>query len=94
METLKYKLTDEVKKVFGHEVHRIVSITDFGDVHCGDKGGFVESYDNLSHWHNCWVSGDAVVFGQATVRGGAIVRGTATVAESALMSQGYTQEFI
>ena len=63
----KYKLTDETIQVFGHTLHRIEALTDFFDVLKGDKGGFVESEENLSQEGDCWVYDTAKVWGDARV---------------------------
>lgn len=51
----KYKLTDETIEFEGRTLHRIEALRDFGDVKAGDKGGFVQSEDNLSHQGDCWI---------------------------------------
>ena len=48
MENKKYKLTDETTNLLGRTLYRIEALKDFGDVKEGDKGGYVESEDNLS----------------------------------------------
>ena len=52
---MKYRLTDEIINVGGLTLHRIQAIKDFGDVHKGDLGGFVENKNNLSHDGDAWV---------------------------------------
>lgn len=37
------------------------------EVHIGDKGGFVESEDNLSHYGNCWLYGNSKAYENAKV---------------------------
>lgn len=69
----KYKLTDETITVGDRILHRIEALRDFGDVKKGDKGGFIEKEDNLSHEGDCWVFGDAWVSGEARVYGDAWV---------------------
>ena len=59
----KYKLTDEAIQHCGKTLYRIEALIDFGDVDKGDKGGFVESEENLSHDGNCWVYDNANVYG-------------------------------
>ena len=54
-------------KVNGHDLYRIVALKDFADVKAGDKGGYVESEDNLSHEGDAWVYDDAKVFGKAFI---------------------------
>lgn len=75
----KYKLSKETIEVNGHILHRIIATKDFGEVKKGDKGGFVESEDNLSHYDLCWVANDAKVFGEAWVFGNAIIKNYAKV---------------
>ena len=79
----KYKLTDETIQVGGHTLHRIEALTDFSDVYKGDKGGFVESEDNLSQSNDCWVYDDAKVFSNAMVSDDALVFGNAQVYDKA-----------
>lgn len=73
----KYKLTGETKKWCGHTLHRIEALKDFGDVKAGDKGGWIEKEENLSHSGEAWVCGDAEVYGEAKVCGEAKVYGDA-----------------
>ena len=75
----KYKLTDETIQVGGHTLHRIEALKDFSDIKKGDKGGFVESEDNLSQSDDCWVYDDAKVWGDARVLDNAKVYGNAMV---------------
>ena len=82
----KYKLTDETIQVFGHTLHRIEALTHFSDVYKGDKGGFVESEDNLSQKGDCWIYGTAKVYGNAMVYGNAEVYGDASVYNNARIS--------
>lgn len=49
----KYKLTEETIRVYGSTLYRIEALKDFNDVKKGDKGGFIENEDNLSHYGNC-----------------------------------------
>ena len=63
----KYELTDEIKLHNGRTLHRIVALRDFGNVKIGDKGGWIEKEDNLSHTGSCWVYDNATVRGNAKV---------------------------
>ena len=63
----KYKLTDETININGITLYRIEALKDFSNVKKGDKGGFVESENNLSHDGNCWIYDDAIVYDDATV---------------------------
>ena len=76
---MKYRITSETKVVDNVTLHRIECVTAFGDVECGDKGGWIESYNNLSQEDNAWVYGNATVYGNAVVRGNSWVGGNATV---------------
>ena len=75
----KYKLTNETIHVDGHTLHRIEALTHFSDVYKGDKGGFVESEDNLSQKGDCWIYGTAKVYGNAMVYGNARICDNAEV---------------
>ena len=70
---MKYKLTDETIKHEGRTLHRIEALIDFANIKKGDKGGFVEKEENLSHNGNAWVYGNAKVYGNAEVYGDAKV---------------------
>ena len=70
----KYRLLEnDTKKVNGKTLYRIEALRDFADVKKGDKGGYVEKEENLSHEGSCWVSGNARVYGGAQVYGDAYV---------------------
>lgn len=59
---MKYKiLKDEFVDRYKKRLYRIVKID------TGEKGGFVESENNLSQSGNAWVSGDAWVSGNAKI---------------------------
>ena len=45
----KYKLTDECITIGEHKLYRIEALKDFYIVEKGDKGGFIESEENLSY---------------------------------------------
>lgn len=77
----KYKLTDECITVIidGRKLYRIEALKDFGNVHKGDKGGFVESEDNLSQYGDCWIYYEARVYGNAKVYNNAKVFDNAEV---------------
>ena len=76
----KYELTDNVKTHYGHVLHRIKALKNFGNnVKAGDLGGWVESEDNLSQVGDCWVYGEANVYGCAKVYDKAKVCGNALV---------------
>ena len=74
----KYKITEE-RHPKNPKIGRIEALIDFGDVKKGDKGGFIEKEENLSHDGEAWVYGDAKVYGNAEVYGDAKVYGNAEV---------------
>lgn len=73
----KYKLTDETIIFNGITLHRIEALMDFGNVKAGDKGGWIENEENLSHKGDAWVSDNAWVSDYARVSGNAWVSGDA-----------------
>ena len=75
----KYRLTDETIVLFDATLYRIEALRNFGPIKAGDKGGFVQSYHNLSQEGDCWIYGEAKVFGNAGVYGKAQVYGDAKV---------------
>ena len=75
----KYKLTDETIEVEGKALYRIEALKDFCEIKKGDKGGFVESEDNLSQEGNSWVYDDACVYDNALATDDALVYDNARV---------------
>lgn len=84
----KYKLTDETIVFEGNTLYRIEALKDFGEIKKGNKGGFIESENNLAHEGNAWVSDDACVCGNARVSDNASVSDNARVYGDALV-RGY-----
>ena len=80
---IKYKLTEESIDFRGTTLYRIEALKDFVDVKKSDKGGYVESENNLSQEGNCWVYDNAKIYDRAEVRGDAKVCGDAQVYENA-----------
>jgi hypothetical protein len=83
VEKKKYKLIKSDKTVFGKPLFQVQALVSFGDVKKGDKGGFIEGEENLSHEGDAWVFGDAWVSGNAWVYGSARVFGDAWVSGDA-----------
>lgn len=81
--TKKYELTNETLIHYGHVLHRIKALINFGNVKAGQLGGWIESEGNLSQYGYCWVSNDAKVFGNAKVYGSAEVYDNAEVFDNA-----------
>ena len=67
MENKKYEFTGVTKEIWAGTLHQIRAIRDFGNVEAGDIGGWIEKEENLSHDGDCWVFGNARVFGNAVV---------------------------
>ena len=61
----KYEFTGDTKAFLGKTFQRIRALRDFGGVHAGDTGGWIESEKNLSHYGDAWVYDDAWVYGDA-----------------------------
>lgn len=56
----KYKIDYENKiRYKGRTLYRIIALRDFSDVMKGDKGGYVESEQNLSQDGDCWIYDEA-----------------------------------
>ena len=79
----KYELTEETFTVFGKTLYRIRAVRDFGSVKTGEFGGYIEKEENLSHFGDAWVYGNAKVYGNARVFGNAWVYGNAKVSGNA-----------
>lgn len=67
----KFEFTGETKTISlffrTATLHRIRAVAGFGLVKVGDLGGWIEKEENLSHFGNAWVYGDARVSGDAQV---------------------------
>ena len=80
----KYRLLEnDTITVGSRTLYRIEALKDFANVKKGDKGGYIESENNLSHIGDCCVSGTARVLGNAWVSGNARVSGNALVCDDA-----------
>ena len=87
MTKLKFKLTDETIEVFDKTLHRIEALKDFSNVKKGDKGGFIEKEENLSHLGDAWVYDNAKVLDNAIVKDDAAVFNDAKVFDNATISE-------
>lgn len=68
MNDRKYELVlDQKMEWIGPTLYRIRALRDFGNVHAGDIGGYVENERNLPQDGDAWVYGDARVYGNAQV---------------------------
>ena len=79
MNEKKYKLTNETIKCLGKVLRRIEALKDFADIKKGDKGGFVESEENLSQKGNCWIYDNAIVYENARIQGNAGIYAHASI---------------
>ena len=86
----KYELLqDQTIEWRGHTLYRICALRDFGSVHAGDVGGYIECEHNLSQdgnarvYDNAWVYGNAWVCDNAQVCSNAQVYGDALVYDNA-----------
>lgn len=79
----KYKITNETIFYYDKTLRRIEALKDFADVKKGDKGGYIETEDNLSQEGNCWVYGNAKVLDLSRLYENAIIKGQATIYGSA-----------
>ena len=79
----KYELTEETVTVYGKTLYRIRAVRDFGSVKTGEFGGYIEKEENLSHFGDAWVYGNAKVYGDARVSGNAWAYGEVQVAGNA-----------
>lgn len=88
----KYKLIDETISIVRNGVeitlYRIKALKKFANVEAGERGGYIESEDNLSHDGNCWIYDNSKVFGNAKVCGNAEIYGNAEVSGYAKVCGG------
>ena len=80
MSSKKYKITSNTtltpcyKTVY--QIQALIDIPKYG-VKKGDKGGFVEGGDNLSHEGDCWVAKEAQAYDDSRIMNGALLTGQA-----------------
>lgn len=79
----KYKLTKSKKGFCDITFYQIEALKDFSDVKKGDKGGWIEKEENLSHEGDCWVYNKAHVFRNAKVFENAKILDEALVLDNA-----------
>lgn len=68
---MKYELINKTTNYLGKTLYRIKALKSFSNVTKGDLGGYVQSDKNLSQIGNCWIYGNAKVFGKAVISGNA-----------------------
>jgi len=77
---MKYKLTDKKNE---NGLYQIESVCSFSDIKTGDRGGWVQSLNNLSQNGECWIYEHAQVGHNAIVSGNAKIYDRAVVFDSA-----------
>lgn len=83
----KYELlTDDTIMVYWHKLFRICASISFNNIEAGEKGGYIESEENLAHEGDAWVSQNAHVTGNVQVSGNAHVTGNAQINGGACVS--------
>ena len=85
MEEKKFELTDETVKCGEHILHRIKALKNFGHIAKGDLGGYVEKEENLSQEYECWVYGNAKVYGDAYVSDFSSISSNAKIFDNAMV---------
>ena len=60
----KYKFTEETRIYKGRLLHRIVAHRDFSNIQAGEKGGWIEKGENLSHKGACRDNAQGSRYGQ------------------------------
>lgn len=85
---MKYKLTNNTKKVNEVTLYQIEALRSFSNVKKGQLGGYIQNEKNLLQSGDAWVSGDAMVSGNARVSSDARVYGDAVVSGGARVSGG------
>lgn len=90
-ENKKYKLTKEtINVLFGHTLYRIKATKTFtaadgSVIKKGQKGGFIEKEENLSHEDRCWIFDNAKVYGNAKVIGSGYLHDNAQAFDNAII---------
>ena len=78
----------------GHIVHKIRALRNIPKyrVRKYSYGGYIEDYKNLEQEGNCWVGGNAKVYGRSSVQDNAIVKGKAIVRDSFITNNAIVQD--
>lgn len=74
-------LEDDFIEINGVTLYRVQALIDnpFHTVTTGDKGGYIQSLENLAMNGSAWVADDALVYGQAHVSENALIAGSAHI---------------
>lgn len=93
LSTASRPLHDFIKEADPHrKVFRIVAEQDISifNVKKGDVGGWIEFEHNLEHSGNCWIAGDAVVYGSAVIKDETFIDGIVQIGDACEVS-GYSK---
>jgi len=82
---MKYRLTNKKIKKDGITLYQIEVVKAFNNLSKGEKGGFIQSEENLSQTGNAWVYENAMVYGNAQVYDDAKVWGNAKIYGNAIV---------
>ena len=85
MNTPTYRLGEETKTVNGRNLHRVVALVDNRFASAGDRGGWVESENNLAH-DGSWVGDEAQVYGDGRVECGAAALACSVVCDQSVVT--------
>lgn len=90
----KFKLTDLTREHNGVTLYCIEALRDIDNpamfVAKGDKGGWVESTDNLSQLGDCWIGNDAIAMKGARVTDASCLYGNAFATDNVLLEDEAT----
>jgi len=76
---MKYKITSNSILRKGIILYQIEALQTFGQVKCGEYGGYIENESNLSQEGNCWVHDNALVYNEAKISKNAQIRDDAEI---------------
>lgn len=82
----KYELTNQsINMLNNRTFYKIKALIDFGNVHSGEYGGYIEKEENLSQIGDCWIYDDSIAFGNAKVVESAVVKEKSIVSGETVM---------
>jgi len=68
------------------KLYRIISLIDFSNIRKREKGGYIQTHQNLSHTKNCWIYNNSMVYGNARVSENAKIYGNSKIYGNAKIS--------
>ena len=86
MSMKKYAMTDDTIEIDGHILHRIEASINGKYFRIGDKGGFIETEDNLSHYGDCWIFGDGKVYENSKILDNVLIHDNVIINGNAMIS--------